>query len=39
MRSSGTENCVPEVLRAQRTLDLTRKHLRKLRWIGKAEIG
>ena len=35
MRSSGTENSVPEVPRAQRTLDLTRKHLRKLRWIGK----
>jgi hypothetical protein len=35
MRSNGTENCVPEVPRAQWTLDRTRKHLRKLRWIGK----
>jgi hypothetical protein len=35
MRSNGTENCVPEVPGAQWSLDRTRKHMRKLRWIGK----
>jgi hypothetical protein len=34
MRSNGTPNFVPEVPAAQLTLDQTRKHLRKLRWIG-----
>ena len=35
MSSKGTQNCVPEVPRGQWTTDRTRKHLRKLRWIGK----
>jgi hypothetical protein len=35
MSSKGTQNCVPEVPRGQWTIDRTRKHLRKLRWIGK----
>jgi hypothetical protein len=35
MRSTGTQNRVPEVPAHQLTRDRTLKHLRKLRWIGK----
>jgi hypothetical protein len=35
MRSTGTQNRVPEVPADQLALNRALKHLRKLRWIGK----
>ena len=35
MRSTGNQNCVPEVPADQLMLDRTLKYLRKLRWISK----
>jgi hypothetical protein len=37
MKPIVAEKYVPDVSAEQRTLDRTRKHLRKLRWIGREE--